>query len=449
MSQPQAAHGKHIILQHNPTKDDTEWKFTLPATAFSIPPKAKNPELYGKFIKFTATHITFQMQLLPNNRILQSDDKTKFILLSFGDLRFPETTLKATAEYMTRLFKMGLFLNGVQYRFYHHSNSQLRSRSCLLREATSDSVLDERINAWGDFSKIKSAAKRAKRIGLLFSEAQLDFDLDPKYVKDIEDIKLGDELFSDGCGLISRRLAVQLAKEKKIIFRGKRYTPTVFQIRYRGYKGVLMLHPQLDALAHNNKNEQFLVHFRKSMKKFNATQNNTFSVVDYSAPYSFGRLNNDIIVLLSSLGITNEKLLAKQQEYFNWIQNASLDTLHALDFLSAMDQETLTEGSDSDQSLASQILLDGVEAPAVAQAIRKLQMRELSGFKNERNQKDRSRMIIRKSRLIFGVCDPFGVLREGEVHIRITAGRDGATTPINGNVLVVRNPCLHPGKGTV
>jgi hypothetical protein len=53
-------------------------------------------------------------------------------------------------------------------------------------------------------------------------------------------------------------------------------------------------------------------------------------------------------------------------------------------------------------------------------------------------------MMIHKSRLIFGVCDPYGVLKEGQVHIRITT-ENGATTPINTDVLVVRNPCLHPG----
>lgn len=72
----------------------------------------------------------------------------------------------------------------------------------------------------------------AKRIGLLFSEAQVDLDLDPRWVQDIPDIKAGDELFSDGCGLISKRLAIQLSKKKRVIFRDFRYTPSVFQIRY-------------------------------------------------------------------------------------------------------------------------------------------------------------------------------------------------------------------------
>ncbi|KAJ7811000.1 RNA-directed RNA polymerase [Mycena olivaceomarginata] len=411
-------------LRQNPSKDDDSWRFTVPQDALLPPRNAKDPLLYGKLIKYTADAITLDMQRLPNNRILQTDDRSKFILLSCGDLRFPETPIKVTGDYIS-----------LQYRFYHHSNSQLRSRSCFLRVANSDAELDDKIYRMGDFQKIMSAAKRAKRIGLLFSEAQLDLNLDPKLVKDIEDIKSGDELFSDGCGLISKYLAIELAKRKKIIFRGIRYTPCVFQIRYLGYKGVLMLHPNLDELRRTNPEQNnHLVHFRRSMKKFSTTQNTTFSVVDHSAPYSFGRLNNDIIVLLSSLGITDDALLAKQDAYFQWIRDAATDPVVALDFLSSLNE----------YGLAERVLLDGLDDPRVAAAVRSLQLKEIGSFKNDRN-KDRSRMIVKKSRLIFGVCDPFGVLKEGEVHIRITTARKGPSTPIHADVLVVRNPCLHPG----
>jgi regulator of nonsense transcripts 1 len=33
--------------------------------------------------------------------------------------------MRATTEYINRLMVAGLFINDVQYRFYHHSNSQL------------------------------------------------------------------------------------------------------------------------------------------------------------------------------------------------------------------------------------------------------------------------------------------------------------------------------------
>lgn len=188
-----------------------------------------------------------------------------------------------------------------------------------------------------------------------------------------------------------------------------------------------MLHPELD------KEKKHLVHFRKSMKKFTTTTTNTFSVVDYSMPYTFGRLNNDIIVLLSSLGVTNEKLLAKQEEYFDWIEGASTDHLQAVDFLSCIGKHEEAE----------RVLLDGLDDPKAFGKVRDAQKSEVAKFRKD-DGKPRTRMMIHKSRLIFGVCDPYGVLKEGQVHIRI-ATPNGASTPINTDVLVVRNPCLHPG----
>ena len=44
-----------------------------------------------------------------------------------------------------------------------------------------------------------------------------------------------------------------------------------------------MIHPELD------REKKYLVHFRKSMKKFTAKTANTFSVVDYSTPYAYHR----------------------------------------------------------------------------------------------------------------------------------------------------------------
>lgn len=181
--------------------------------------------------------------------------------------------------------------------------------------------------------------------------------------------------------------------------------------------------------------KQHLAQFRKSMKKFTATGNTTFSVVDYAKPYAFGRLNNDIVVLLSSLGVTDEKLLNKQKEYFTWIEKASEDPIKAVDFLSCLEH----------YQWAERVLLDGIDDAEVSRKIRSQQLQETASFRNERG-KNRSRMIIHKSRLLFGICDPSQVLKEGEVHIRITAGGRGASTPVHGDVLVVRNPCLHPGE---
>ena len=188
-----------------------------------------------------------------------------------------------------------------------------------------------------------------------------------------------------------------------------------------------MVHPELD------QERKHLVHFRKSMKKLTATTTSTFSVLEYSKPYKFGRLNNDIVVLLSSLGIANGKLLAKQEEYFAWIEEAATNHLRAVDFLSCIGKHEEAE----------RVLLDGLDDPEVLRVVRNAQRTEVMKFQKDGKQK--TRMMIHKSRFIFGVCDPYGVLKEGQVHVRITTG-NGVSTTTNADVLVVRNPCLHPGS---
>lgn len=200
----------------------------------------------------------------------------------------------------------------------------------------------------------------------------------------------------------------------------------------------MALHPLLDAVAAQEERPEnrHLIQFRKSQKKFNATADNIFSVVDYSVPYSFGRLNNEIVVLLSSLGITTEALVKKQAEYFDWIKEASHDPTKGFEFLSGLGK----------QALAERVLLEGINAPAIQKEIKALQKVEMAAFrKNDDLKKERVRMLVHKSRRLFGICDPFRVLREGQVHVRITTSRNGASTVKGLDVIVVRNPCLHPG----
>lgn len=116
----------YTLLQ-NPPQDLESWRFTVPNNHLALPRRRNEKNIYGKFIKFTADAITLEISQFPSNRILRSDDPTKFLLVSFEKLRFPEGGLRVTADYICRMTKAGLFLNGVQYRFYHHSNSQLVS----------------------------------------------------------------------------------------------------------------------------------------------------------------------------------------------------------------------------------------------------------------------------------------------------------------------------------
>ena len=63
---------------------------------------------------------------------------------------------------------------------------------------------------------------------------------------------------------------------------------------------------------------------------------------------------------------------------------------------------------------------------------------------NKRGEQ-KCRILIPRSRLLFGVCDPRDLLRPGECFVKVTH-EDGITRAVtNAWVLVARNPCLHPG----
>lgn len=119
-----------------PTLTDDSWEFQVPQDVLSFPQTPN--KLIGPVISFSIEAITLRIERFPSNRILNSDDPSKFLLMSFNrTFRFPEQPPKVTVEYITRMMKKGFFLNGIQYRFYHHSNSQLVSIfiCCLTRRA--------------------------------------------------------------------------------------------------------------------------------------------------------------------------------------------------------------------------------------------------------------------------------------------------------------------------
>lgn len=184
-------------------------------------------------------------------------------------------TPRECADYATRLLKAGIFLQGVHYNFYGHSNSRLKSRICYLCAGAREEI-NRKVESLGDFAKVNTVAKRAKRIGLLFSTANVAMTVPPDRVEDIPDIEDGDYVFTDGCGLIAPQLAQELARRLRLVFRDRHYTPSVLQIRYRGYNGVVTVDPSMAA------KKATLLKLRKSMKKFAGGDDYSFSVVEHS-----------------------------------------------------------------------------------------------------------------------------------------------------------------------
>lgn len=77
--------------------------------------------------------------------------------------------------------------------------------------------------------------------------------------------------------------------------------------------------------------------------------------------------------------------------------------------------------------------------------IHRLVNAELGKMVNKRDEQ-RCRIFVQKSRLLFGVCDAWDVLKEGECAVKVTMEEDGLPYALKGTeVTVIRNPCLHPG----
>ena len=150
-------------------------------------------------------------------------------------------------------------------------------------------------------------------------------------------------------------------------------------------------------------------------------------------PYTYGFLNDEVIILLSALGVDRGVLKRKQEEHLRFLSDASRDPRSAFRFLSFVNEPQLAE----------RVLLDSLES--VQTKVRALVKKEYAKMLNKRDEQ-KCRILVPKSRLLFGVCDAWDVLKEGECAVKITMDGDGQPSTLKGcDVLVTRNPCLHPG----
>lgn len=89
------------------------------------------------------------------------------------------------------------------------------------------------------------------------------------------------------------------------------------------------------------------------------------------------------------------------------------------------------------------MLLDGDEK--TKPQIKRLINAENAKMLNKRDEQ-RCRIFVQKSRLLFGVCDAWDVLKEDECSVKVTLEENGQPYALkNTEVTVIRNPCLHPG----
>ena len=345
-----------------------------------------------------------------SNRMIDRFGQNKFVLAAFD---------KVSPHVVIKILRRGIIINGEKYHFLGCSSSGLKKRTCYLYKGTKTDV-NAALEECGAFSQIRSVSVRLKRIGLLFSEATpTGIHLSNEDIIEVEDIEKGAFNFTDGCGGISKHLATRIKNEANLLLEPKEYLPCVFQIRYQGCKGVVMINPSL-------RENQIMI--RKSMKKFNpgTIPFPELWVCDHSRPYSYGHLNKQFIMLLSGLGVKDDVFLSMQTEHFRKLKLMCVDPTVAFEMLQWNNQPhfAVRAARCTQEQLTSDKFLQ----------------KELSKLKSKQIEKlEKLHLLVPESRTVFGVCDPHGVLKYGECFFRPTVRGEPCT--LSGYVTVAKNPC--------
>lgn len=330
----------------------------------------------------------------------------------------------------------GIVIGEKRFEFLAFSASQLRSNSVWMF-ASNEHVKAQDIREWmGCFSKIRSVSKCAARMGQLFSSSMQTIKVQPQNVKVIPDIEVISDgvgyCFSDGIGKISFAFAREVSRKL-----GLSHIPSAFQIRYGGYKGVIVVdRHSYDKLA-----------LRSSMLKFES-KNWMLNVTKWSESMPC-YLNREIIILLSTLGIEDDIFLALLEEQLQLLCQMLTNREAALKVLESM-------GGIDGKGVLARMLRQGYEPnrePYLLTMLQSLYENQLSDLRS------RSRIFVPKGRVLVGCLDETGILDYGQVYVRITMNKselhsgeqaffhkvDDTTSILKGKVVVTKNPCLHPG----
>ncbi|GBM09163.1 RNA-dependent RNA polymerase 1 [Araneus ventricosus] len=382
-------------------------------------------------------------EIMFSNRVLRNFDSEYALRLSFRDDN--NSRLSFCAAYADEdVFDFSIrdpMLQGIRigdrhYEFLAWSNSQIRDHGIWMyaRDSNGNTVQD--IRAWmGDFSHIHSVPKYMARMGQCFSQTEdaVSVPLDPRYVKTVKDIEGGFDItngksycFSDGVGRISTTLAKKVhdaLDHDKLC--------SAFQIRYGGYKGMLVIDPTLKDTD---------IVFRESMKKFDSPNNTRLEIAKTSAPSSL-RLNRPFITILNDLGVRHRTFLKLQEEMLRTLTDMLFDEEKAATFLESKTPNQIFNYKDLS---GSGIYL--TTEPFFRSLLLALHRHHVEKIKSRAN----IAIDPSQGRNMLGVVDETGLLNENEVFVQyskdISYGETTRDTIIlKREVLVTKNPCLLPG----
>jgi RNA-dependent RNA polymerase len=407
-------------------------------------------------IEVTPSMIYFKQPMLEKqNHILRkyAEFKDHFIKVNFVDeegnkIFFSSSTMWVLINFLKNIMLKGVAVGSRHFDFLSASNSQMKNSSYWFfsLEGSRFREIEQMIKELGDFTKETNIHKNAARRGQCLSTTTHIKTMRPSHIKKLPDITRNGYTFTDGIGQISQGLA----NECCIPF--KMDCASAFQIRLGGIKGIVAVNPNL---------KKELVLFRPSMLKFDS--NDTELGVIRCSSFSQGYLNRQIIILLTTLGVERETFLkmlsADLEKFFEFLRDPNSFLLQKNSSRSSLNEDVIKRGHSFIPTLKkfAQNDIDIKYDPFLSSLIYSMVISKVIDLKSK------GKILDRYSAVLIGVIDETLTLEEGEVFVKINKNSNYPTNDSNldyfgnpfnendtffilrDNLIVTKNPCLHPG----
>ncbi|XP_076929017.1 RNA-dependent RNA polymerase 6-like [Bidens hawaiensis] len=408
-----------------------------PTKAYSLPPEV---ELSNRVLRHYRDvsdrflRVTFMdegMRTLNNN------------VLNFYPAPIVRDITASVSPQITTMFRRikdiltnGFHLSGRRYCFLAFSANQLRDRSAWFF-AENEKISCGSIRTWMGRFNNKNVAKCAARMGQCFSSTYATVEV-PRHEVDmkLDDVKRNGYTFSDGIGKISPELALEVAEKLQLTDN----QPCAYQIRYAGCKGVVSCWPHM-------KGGSIKLALRKSMDKF-VSDHSILEICSWTRLQP-GFLNRQIITLLSALDVKDEVFWDMQMKMVTKLNLMLENTQVAFDVINAMCAE---RGNTASIMLGSGF--DPRTEPHLRGMLSSIRVAQLEDLR------EKSRIFVNDGRWLMGCFDELAVLEQGQCFIQVSnpsvencfakhgsrfSERTRNLTVIKGDVIIAKNPCLHPG----
>ncbi|THH12039.1 hypothetical protein EW146_g7842 [Bondarzewia mesenterica] len=357
--------------------------------------------------------------------------------------------------------KNGFELAGRSFQFLAYSNSSLRDYSVWFMSPFEDPV-EGRVTAGkirdslGDFSSvINQPSKYAARIAQAFTATDPSVKIRMDQWEEMPDLGPEKYLHTDGVGTVSPELADMIwekLRDNRHDTSLNRVKPSAFQIRFLGYKGIVVVDDRLEGVK---------MRLRPSMRKFivSGTQEADIEIARAFDRPNLSHLNRPIVMVLEDLGVRLDAFLALQER-------AKASVYTAMDSL--VNLRSLLEENGLGSRFRLPFILEQLDRLGLGMKPTRVKMAIATPFLGRlvryamnhvlRDMKHHARIPVPNSYLLVGVADeghayinegvdPDDVftLKEGQIYACVQESPHHEPKWLKGSCVISRSPVVHPG----